>query len=174
MENFPSNINVKCAEMRRKRFKHQAYTICHMFCGWQLFADYKRLINLHKGTLRINILTQECFFNNEAIKSLSIAGALHSWLMDDLKTSGIPTKAIDKAELSVELMVVKDPKSRKGITNIQHNFRCTGTILSGKDLYLVEFHDMAGVQKIINQEHLTSPCNGFAGSCDCGSGTVLC
>lgn len=134
--------------MRRKRFKHQAYILCHMFCGWQLHADYDRLLELRAGKLRINVLTKECSFNGSSIKPLSMASVLNTWFVNDLAGNNLRTEDIDEATLDVELDVTRDPKSRKGISAIKHEFHCEGTIRSGADLYIVRFEDLAGAQRI--------------------------
>lgn len=132
--------------MRRKRFKHQAYVLCHMFCGWQLHVDYDRLIGLRGGKLRINVLTKECFFNGSGVKPLSMAGVLNVWFLDDLAANNLTTEDIDEAMLDVEFEVTKDRKCRKGISVIQHEFHCEGTIGSGEDVYVVKFQDLGGAQ----------------------------
>jgi len=120
-----------------------------MFCGWQLYADYDRLIELGNGKLKINILTKECHVDSESIKPLSMASVLNSWLTDDLKTSKIPPEWIDEAILTVELRVNKNPKSRRGTPIIEHDFKCRGQIRSGVDIYTVEFSDQSGSQTIM-------------------------
>jgi hypothetical protein len=146
-----AHFHVKCPAMRRKRFKHQAYTFCHMFCGWQLYADYERLIELGNGKLTINILTKECHVDSESINQLSMASVLNSWLTDDLETSKIPSKWIDEAILTVEFRINKVPKSRRGVSIIEHDFKCKGKIRSGVDTYAVDFSDQSGSQSIIRK-----------------------
>ena len=43
--------------MRRKRLKHAADTLCHMFCGWWLANSYTNLETLGSGTLAIDALS---------------------------------------------------------------------------------------------------------------------
>ena len=142
--------------MQRKRFKHQAYIFCHMFCGWQLYSDYQRLARWHNGKLTINILNNKCFVNQEPTEPLSIGTALNNWLLNDLRSNNIPLETIDEAVLEVEFDVARDPRSRRGVTIIDHNFNCLGRVSIGKDSYFCRFRDISGNQEIIEIGHLTS------------------
>jgi hypothetical protein len=138
-------------QMRRKRFKHQVYVLCHMFCGWQLYADYERLARLTKGDLHINVLTKECCHNGRFIEPLNIASVLNKWIIDDMRSHNIPSEAVSEATLGVSFQVSRNPKSRKGVTIIDHNFHCKGKIRSGDDIYLARFQDLAGAQSLIEK-----------------------
>lgn len=89
--------------MRRKRLKHNAFILCHMFCGWRLINSYNRLVALGSGTLDINALTAGCRFNGEPIEQLSIALELQHWLLEDLAAQAVPVEAIRSADLEVRL-----------------------------------------------------------------------
>ena len=143
--------------MRRKRFKHQAYILCHMFCGWQLSVDYDRLASWHSGQLLIDVLSNECFFNHEPIEPLNIVSVLNIWLLDDIQSNGIPLRSIEEAVLEVDFNVTRDPGSRRSVTFIHHNFNCLGKIRSGENLYFCRFRDMSGDQKILESGVLTEP-----------------
>jgi len=138
-------------QMRRKRFKHQAYVLCHMFCGWQLYADYERLTGLGKGDIQINVLTEDCCFNGSFIEPLKMASVLNKWLLDDMRSHQIPSEAVTEATLEVNFQVVRNPKSRKSVTIIDHEFYCKSKIQSGDDVYVVRFQDIAGLQSIIEK-----------------------
>jgi|GEM_PF-6378603 len=127
-----------------------------MFCGWQLYSDYERLARLHEGTLVLNVLNKKCFFNQEPTKPLDIVLALHNWLIHDLKSHDIAIEAIDEAILDIEFDVSRDPRSRRGVTIINHNFTCFGRIRSGEDSYICKFRDRSGKQEIIENYHRTS------------------
>ena len=43
--------------MRRKRLKHCADTLCHMFCGWRLVNSYADIESLGSGALKICRIT---------------------------------------------------------------------------------------------------------------------
>jgi len=51
----------------------------------------------------------------------------------------------------VSFQVSRNSKSRKGVTTIDHNFHCKGTISSGADVYVVRFQDVAGEQSLIEK-----------------------
>ncbi len=89
--------------MRRKRLKHNAFILCHMFCGWRLVNCYDRLVALGSGTLQINALTAECRFNGEPVEPLSIAWELHHWLREDLAAQRLTIEEIQSARLDARL-----------------------------------------------------------------------
>jgi hypothetical protein len=88
--------------MKHKRLNHHAQNLCQMLCGWELMWDYKRLAELEKGVLIINVLTKACTHNDIPVQSLRIASVLRTWMNQDLKTHNIAFKAIQKAEVRVE------------------------------------------------------------------------
>jgi hypothetical protein len=89
--------------MRRKRLKHAADILCQMFCGWRLVNSKPELVELGSGTLGIDALTGECFFNGQSIPELSIAVELSEWLKEDLAAHNIPIEALSHARLKAEL-----------------------------------------------------------------------
>ena len=89
--------------MRRKRLKHNAFILCHMFCGWRLVNCYNRLVALGSGTLEIDALTAECRFNGAPVEPLSIAWELHHWLREDLAAQGLPVEVVRSARLAARL-----------------------------------------------------------------------
>lgn len=100
--------------MRRKRLKHSADTLCHMFCGWRLVNAYADIEALGSGCLEIDALTGAASFNGEATDPLAIAGELHAWLLEDCETNNIPIGQILTAKLTATLDFSKaDWKERK-------------------------------------------------------------
>jgi len=89
--------------MSIKRLKHHAQNLGQMFCGWELMFDYRRLAELERGTLMLNILTEECFYNGEKIEPLKIVLGLRKWMIQDLADNDLDIKEIETAELQVEL-----------------------------------------------------------------------
>ena len=137
--------------MRRKRFKHQAYIICHMFCGWQLYADYEYLAKLAAGELHINILNKKCLHNGKLIEPLKMAEILNIWLFKDLETNRIRPEHVNEAILDVEFAVKKIRFRKIGIFDFKHDFYCKGKIRSDNDIYIVHFKDKGGVHNIIQK-----------------------
>ena len=126
-----------------------------MFCGWQLCSDYERLARWHNGKLTIDVLNKKCLFNQKPTKPLTIATALNNWLLNDLRSNNIPLETVDEAVLEVEFDVARDPRSRRGVSIIDHNFNCLGKVRSGEDSYFCKFRDMSGNQEIIEKGYLT-------------------
>jgi len=93
--------------MRRKRLKHAADTLCHMFCGWRLANSYSDIEMLGSGTLSIDALTGDSTFNESPTGELNIAGELHAWLIEDCQNYDIPIEQIRHARLTAELDLSK-------------------------------------------------------------------
>jgi hypothetical protein len=89
--------------VRRKRLKHDAFILCHMFCGWRLVNCYGRLVALGSGVLDIDVLTAQCRLNGQPVEPLPIAWELHHWLREDLAAQGVPIEAVRSARLEVRL-----------------------------------------------------------------------
>ncbi|MBD5779806.1 hypothetical protein IEN85_09905 [Pelagicoccus sp. NFK12] len=146
--------------MRKKRFKHHVHIFCHMFCGWQIVNDHKRLLEMQSGELKINVLSAECAHNGNRIEPLLIAETIRDWFLEDLKTQRIENKDIEKAELIVEFEVSKDLKSSKSAPNIEHRFECTGILETEDTRYLEEFESIDGNQRINRAEQVSSHNSG--------------
>ncbi|NOY41517.1 MAG: hypothetical protein GXP26_06740 [Planctomycetes bacterium] len=100
--------------MRRKRLKHCADTLCHMFCGWRLVNSYTDIESLGSGTLEIDALSGSSKFADQPTKQLAIAGELRAWLIEDCDTNQIPIDQIHAAKLTATLDFSKtDWKQRK-------------------------------------------------------------
>jgi hypothetical protein len=89
--------------MRTKRLQHVADTMCQMFCGWRLIGSKPNLVNLGSGTLEIDAITGQCFFQGQIIAQLAIAEEIRAWMQDDLAANKIPVAALTVARLSVKL-----------------------------------------------------------------------
>jgi hypothetical protein len=89
--------------MHRKRLQHVADTMCQMFCGWRLIGSKPNLVDLGSGTLEIDAITGQCFFQGQIIGQLTIAQEIRAWMQDDLAANKIPVAALTGARLSVKL-----------------------------------------------------------------------
>lgn len=133
--------------MKLKRLKHQSYILCHMFCGWQLYADWEKLAALGDGVLEIDVLKETCKFNRQDIPRLSIAGAIHSWLLQDLETNKIPLESIEEAKLTVQLRV---GFTRARTLNYNHDFLLEGVLVGNGKVFRTKLEDKKGHQRIID------------------------
>ena len=89
--------------MRRKILKNTAFTLCHMFRGWQLGSDFDELARLGSGTLEIDVLSGECRHNGKGIRSLSIAKALRAYVEEDFARHQVPATAVKEVHLTAVL-----------------------------------------------------------------------
>ena len=121
--------------MRHNRFKHQAYTLCHMFCGYKLHVGQTlAVMEAHgRGMLRIDALTADCWIEGSAIPPLSVAHDLRSWLREDMATHAIDVGTVDAATLEVGFDVDTDEHYHTAA------LQCKGQIRSGEDLYTSEY-----------------------------------
>jgi len=74
-----------------------------MFCGWRLIGSKPNLVDLGSGTLEIDAVTGQCFFQGQIIDQLKIAEEIRAWMQDDLAANKIPIAALTGARLSVKL-----------------------------------------------------------------------
>ena len=143
--------------MRRKRLKHCADTLCHMFCGWRLVNSYADIEALGSGTLNIDALTGDATFNGSPTNPLAIAGELHAWLAEDCESNGIPLGELRSATLTAELDLSKTEwkqrQSRdhwfdhKGAEIVWRQINrcvieCNSTIETDETEYRSQFHDL--------------------------------
>ncbi|MFB3896754.1 MAG: hypothetical protein ACE14V_10675 [bacterium] len=89
--------------MKRKRLQHMADTLCHKFCGTDIFFDYNTLLSLGNGEIKIDVRSGKCFFNHEPIRQLSVVKSLTSWMNTDCITNHIDLNLIFQAELTIML-----------------------------------------------------------------------
>jgi len=82
-----------------------------MFLGWRLIQSKPGLVNLGSGTLEIDAMTGQCFFQGENIGKLTIAEEIRAWMHDDLAANKIPVSALTDARLSVKLTFSEVPWS---------------------------------------------------------------
>lgn len=64
--------------------------MCQMFCGWRLIQSKPSLVNLGSGTLEIDAMAGQCFFQGKNIGKLTIVEEIRAWMHDDLATNKIP------------------------------------------------------------------------------------
>ena len=126
--------------MKRKRFKHQVYIICHMFLGWQLFNDLNELDKISSGILEIDIKNGTCKCNDKINTTLIMPSVLNDWLIKDLKEHNIPLSLIDKAWLTVEFNIKRNDKKK----NLETDFKCKSFIYSEEDKYVLEYQGEKG------------------------------
>ena len=77
--------------------------MCQMFCGWRLIGSKPNLVDLGSGTLAINAINGQCFFQGQSIDPLTIAEEIRTWVQHDLAANKIPVEALTGAQLSVKL-----------------------------------------------------------------------
>jgi len=143
--------------MRRKRLKHCADTLCHMFCGWRLVNSYADIELLGSGTLEIDALTGEATFNGDPTNPLAIAGELQAWLTEDCDSNNISIDQLRKAALTAKLDLSKTEwKQRQSLDHwFDHKgaeivwrqinrcvIECCSTIETDETNYQSEFCDL--------------------------------
>ena len=143
--------------MRRKRLQHSADILCHKFCGWELVNSYRQLVELGSGTLSIDALSGKCRFDDNPIPEVAIAGALQSWLVDDLETHNISAGLLKQASLiaDLELSSIKASdrvtgdfhmdKSQKPITRGSFHrleIRCRSEVATDEKTYRSKHEDV--------------------------------
>jgi hypothetical protein len=87
-----------------------------MFCGWRLIGSKPSLVDLRSGTLGINAITGQCFFQGQIIGPLTIAEEIRIWMQDDVAANKIPVEALTGAQLTVKLSFSIVPWSDSGET----------------------------------------------------------
>lgn len=95
--------------MSIKRLKHHAHNLGQMFCGWELMFDYRRLAEMERGTLHIDLLTGCCLHNGVPIDGLRIVRRLRDWMERDLAVHRIDRGRVRLAELEVEFFTRRQP-----------------------------------------------------------------
>jgi len=89
--------------MRKKGLQNVADTMCQMFCGWRLIGSKPDLVKLGSGTLEIDAITGQCFFQGKTIRQLTIAEEIRTWLQRELAANKIPIAALTGAQLAAKL-----------------------------------------------------------------------
>ncbi len=119
--------------MNRKRFKHQVFTFCHMFCSLQLFEDIPKLEKYSEGKLELDILNVGTKYNDNEIAPFVINEAIHNWFLNDLKENNIPASKVDKVILTVNFKYENINES------INLTLECNSILVSEKTEYFCEF-----------------------------------
>jgi hypothetical protein len=119
-----------------------------MFCGWRLMFDYPVLEQLGSGTLRIDVLHEQCWHDEAPIPALSIARELNSWLREDSANHSVPFDSISQASITVHFETEQHRGQRKAGSWARPKpvyvgcaLSCTSTVISGEDVYTSTFHD---------------------------------
>ena len=111
--------------------------------------DYKQLADLKSGLIVIDVLTKDCTHNNMPIKSLKIAEVLQIWLYEDMDEYGLPKKAINMAQVTVEF----NTERHLGQRNLRQSWRdptpyfiscqlhCNSVISTGESTYAAFYND---------------------------------
>ena len=89
--------------MPRNVLKNAADTLCRVFCGWRQISSKNRLVERGSGFLEIDVLTGECFFDEEQIPKLPIATELQLSLQH-LLTANRVREPIVRDRLRVRLL----------------------------------------------------------------------
>jgi len=120
--------------VKRKRLKNIVDTMCHIFCGWETYSDYNELIKLGNGTIKVNILNEECYFDDSKINMLNVAKGLINWFKKDCKNNNIDIALIKNALLTVEL--------NYNLIDSKNRFHSRGEIFynNGKNVNSSKFH----------------------------------
>jgi len=134
--------------MRRKRFKHQVYVFCHMFCGWQLVNDFEELEKLHSGVIEIDVKNGKCEVDGVTNDKLTMPLVLNDWLLRDMAENDIQLSDIDEAHLTVSFDM-KDFGSKNGEGP---EFNCYSYLISSGNKYSLKFK---GENKGINEVNVT-------------------
>lgn len=79
-----------------------AEELCRVFLGWRLREDYDALLALEEGSLEIDLLSGEAWWDGDPLPPLFIAGVLRALLLDLLEKRGQELVAEDSARLEVE------------------------------------------------------------------------
>tara|TARA_R110001592_G_scaffold321040_1_gene599486 strand:- start:36 stop:431 length:396 start_codon:yes stop_codon:yes gene_type:complete len=119
--------------------------------------SYSEIVELGSGELEIDALTGDCKFEGRAIDQLIIAGALCSWLNDDLATHSIdPSKLLGASVLAkLKLSTIT---SKKRVTSDYHmgrdgrpialgqfyrlEIRCNSEVATDEKVYSSEYNDI--------------------------------
>ncbi|WP_136810501.1 hypothetical protein [Desulfosediminicola flagellatus] len=135
--------------MSVKRLKHHAQNLGQMFCGWELMFDYKRLAEMEKGTLRIDMLTEECFHDGNAIDPLGIVDRLRDWMIRDLDDHNLDPGRLECVELNIDFKTQRQlgqknkRSSWKDVTPhfIHCTLNCTSKVITSTRQFSSKYQD---------------------------------
>ncbi len=129
--------------------------MCHIFCGWETYSDYNELIKFGNGKIKVNILNEECYFNDSKISMLNVARGIINWYKNDCKNNKINTDLINQSILTVDINLnIIDNKNRfhsrgeifyKNGKNVNSSkfhkceFRCKGYIKTDEKEYISDY-----------------------------------
>jgi hypothetical protein len=139
--------------MPRNVLENATDTLCRMFCGWRQMSSKNRLVERGSGVLEIDVLTGECFFEENQMPKLPIATELQISLQRLLTANRI-REPIVRARLRVKLSFCRiDWEKRK---NAAEKFYVNGEIIRSKQMHQCKFQCAAEVSqgaRIIRSEY---------------------
>jgi hypothetical protein len=91
--------------VNRKILQHFADVFCQMFLNSGCYGDSNILANLGSGTVRMDLLTQQCWHNDMAMPTLRTCSRHKAWLRDQLLKHRIPESRIEEANLEIDYSV---------------------------------------------------------------------
>ena len=116
--------------------------------------SYSQLVELGTGRLEVNVLTGTCEFEGQPIDQLIIAGALQSWLTDDLLTHRINPASLLRAKL-VAALELSNIDSKQRVTSDHHMSR-EGKVLEEGTFHRLAIHctsEVATDEKVYRSEY---------------------
>ena len=143
--------------MRRKRFKHTAFIICHMFCGWRLVNSTKEFNKLGSGIFKYDLLSKKASFNGEIIDNPNICYELDGFLLDEMNRLSLDYSVFKSVILNVDIeqIIIESYKRKtndihfdkdkkvliKGIF-YQYKLKCLCTITTEDGEYIGKYNDV--------------------------------
>jgi len=111
-----------------------------MFCGWRLAGSKPRIAEFGSGTLEIDALTAQSFFEGRLLDELPIAKGIQSWLQCDLAAHKIPNEIVVSARLTARLLLSQISWAER--TNKTQIFFANGSALRPEKMHrcIIECH----------------------------------
>jgi hypothetical protein len=99
--------------MRRKRLRHTAFTLCHIFSGWQLINSYLEIKQQGSGFYQYDLKNDLSFFNNEITKKLSIYIALEEFIKNEIERLNLNMIDFERIYFESEIIVNEEERKSK-------------------------------------------------------------
>lgn len=110
--------------------------------------DYPVLERLGSGTLRVDVLHEQCWHNEHPIPALSIVRELNAWLREDSEKTSVPFVSISQASITVQFETEQHRGQRKAGSwarpkpvYVGCTLSCASTVVSGEDVYTSTYQD---------------------------------
>lgn len=128
--------------MRKKRLQHTSFTICHMFCGWQMYDSVSYLHKLGSGLLKYDFLSNQCYFDEQLIDNLPICRAVHFFLNEELDRIGIEISSFKNALLLVDIEQerIKEKETETSGVFYQYTFNCRCMLETDEKIYKANYN----------------------------------